>query len=85
MNRMRSLARHEISQALDDEAVGLLGADGHAQRMRQAVIVESAQHEAALREEHIRLRRGFLYLVAVIGGVLLLGVVCVYGVTLLFR
>ncbi len=26
-----------------------------------------------------------LYLVAVIGGVLLLGVVCVYGVTLLFR
>src|SRR4051812_21692516 len=45
---LTSLARHEVAQAVDDEPVGLLGADGHAQRMRQAVIVQRPQHQAAL-------------------------------------
>ena len=45
-------------KALDHEAVGLLGADGHAQRVRQAVILQRAQHEAALGQERIGLGRG---------------------------
>ena len=36
----RSLGRHEIAQAVDHQPVGLFGADGQAQRMRQAVIVQ---------------------------------------------
>ena len=32
------LRRHEIAQAVDHQPVGLFGADGHAQRVRQAVI-----------------------------------------------
>ena len=52
------LPRHEVAQAVDDEAVGLLGADGHAQRMRQAVIVQRAQHQAALGQEGVGLGRG---------------------------
>src|SRR5256886_8671431 len=34
MAARRSLARHEVAQALDHEAIGLFGADGHAQCVR---------------------------------------------------
>ena len=56
--RRAHLPRHEVAQAVDHEAVGLLGADGHAQRVRQAVIVQRAQHEAALGQERVGVGRG---------------------------
>ena len=65
LNRSASrahLRRHEVAQALDDEAVGLLGADGHAQRVRQAVIVQRPQHQAAPGEERIGVCRGLAFL-----------------------
>src|SRR3984957_13190591 len=48
----------EIAQGLDHEAVGLLGADGHAQRVRQAVIGQRAQHQAAPGQEGVGIGRG---------------------------
>ncbi len=38
----RSFAGHEVAQAVDDEAIGLFGADGHAQRMMQTVFFSRA-------------------------------------------
>src|SRR5580658_1860935 len=55
---------HEIAQRLDHEAVGLLGADGHAQRMRQPVIGQRAQHQAAPGQEGVGFSRGL----ALLGG-----------------
>ena len=56
------LPRHEVAQAVDHQPVGFLGADGQAQRMRQAVIGQAAQHQAALGEERIGVGGGLALL-----------------------
>src|SRR6266581_3947470 len=41
MAARRSLAHHEVAQAIDHEAIGLFGADGHAQCVRQAELLNA--------------------------------------------
>src|SRR5271167_919778 len=48
----------ELRQRRDHEAIGLLGADAHAQRIRQAISADLAQDQAAGGEELVRLGRG---------------------------
>ena len=47
----------KLVQRRDHQPVGFLGADGHAQRIRQAVAGDAAQDEAALRSGTRRHRR----------------------------
>ena len=56
------MLRHEVAQAVDHEAIGLLGADGHAQRVRQPVIAQPPQHQAALGQEGIGIGRSLALL-----------------------
>src|SRR5262245_60773287 len=46
---------HEFGERFDHEAIGFLGADGHAQRMRQLVVLQRPQDQSALGEERIRI------------------------------
>src|SRR5258707_1208555 len=48
----------ERAQRRDDQAIGLLGADAHPQRMGQAIGADPAQDQAAGAEEFVRFRRG---------------------------
>ena len=45
----------------DDEPVGFLGADGHAQRIRQLVAADAAQDQSARGEERVGVRRGLAF------------------------
>src|SRR6478735_720298 len=51
-------ALQEIAQGGDDEPVGFLVADGEAQAVRQAVRIDTAQDQAARRQERVRVLRG---------------------------
>ncbi len=51
--RRPRLAADELGECSDREAVGLLGAHGHAQRIRQLVALHLAQDQAALDEERV--------------------------------
>src|SRR4029077_1710327 len=48
----------EFLECLDNEAIGFLGADAHAQSIRQLVGADLAQDKAAFREESIRVLSG---------------------------
>ena len=52
-----SLRAMKSREAADDQAVGFLGADGHAQRVGQAVGGDPAQQQPARGEEGVGLRR----------------------------
>src|SRR5579871_785340 len=51
------LARHELAERRDRQPVRLLGADAHAERMRQVIGAGLPQHEAAFHEEAVRVLR----------------------------
>src|SRR5690242_13827134 len=51
-------APDEFGQRLEGEAVRLLGADAHAQRVRQPVAGDLAQDQPARSEELVRVLRG---------------------------
>src|SRR5450755_1607624 len=47
------LAGHELAECRDHEPIRLLGADAHAERIRQMIGAGLPQHEAALHQEAI--------------------------------
>src|SRR6516165_5694749 len=49
---------HEVTQAVDDQPVGLFRADGHAQRMWELVVAQGTQHQPAFGQERICFSRG---------------------------
>ena len=51
----------EASQRLDDEAVGLFGADCQAQRIRQAVALDPAQDQPGAGQRGVGMYRDWLY------------------------
>ena len=52
------LLPHQLGERRDHEAVRLLGADAHAQRVRQVIGADRAHHEAARGEQRVGILRG---------------------------
>src|SRR5215213_6052397 len=52
------LLPHEFGERLDGQPVGFLGADAHAQRVRQMIGADRAQHTASRGEQRVGLLRG---------------------------